>query len=65
MFRCRADTGFVLSLLERLEAELCVDPRHIHATGFSHGGIMAYEVATGPNHGNLSSRFASIVPVAG
>ena len=55
----------MLSLLERLEDELCVGPRHIHATGFSHGGIMAYEVATGPNHGNLSSRFASIVPAAG
>ena len=30
-------------LLEHLEAELCVDPRHVHATGFSHGGAPALD----------------------
>eukprot|EP01043_Picozoa_sp_COSAG02_P057708 COSAG02_NODE_7052_length_3208_cov_1.044709_5_plen_407_part_00 len=61
---CADDDGFVLQLLERLEAQLCVDPMRIHASGYSNGAIMAYEAATGGNVA-LARRLASIAPAAG
>lgn len=61
---CADDDGFVLQLLERLEAQLCVDPMRIHASGYSNGAIMAYEAATGRNTA-LAHRLASIAPAAG
>jgi polyhydroxybutyrate depolymerase len=61
---CADDSGFVLQLLERVEALLCVDPTRIHAAGYSNGAIMTYEAATGRNEA-LSRRLASIAPAAG
>ena len=61
---CADDDGFVLQLIERLELQLCIDPRRIHAAGYSNGAIMAYEAATGGNVA-LGRRLASIAPAAG
>ncbi len=61
---CTDDAGYILSVLEHLESELCIDRRRIHATGMSNGALMAYEVATGSNH-ELSRKIASIAPAAG
>ena len=56
---CYDDIGFIKDMLDLLERELCVDLNHIHATGCSNGGMMAYAVAYG-----LPDRIASIAPVA-
>ena len=39
------DVGFLRTLLDRLEADGTIDPRRIHATGMSNGGMMAYRLA--------------------
>jgi len=54
------DVGFVASLLDQLEARLCVDPRRVYATGFSNGGFLSHRLAC-----ELSDRIAAIAPVAG
>ncbi len=53
------DVGFVRALLDRLEEQLCVDPRRIYATGISNGGMLAYRLAC-----EVSDRIAAIAPVA-
>ncbi len=54
------DVGFVDAMLDRLEAELCVDRQRIYAAGISNGGYMSYRLAC-----ELSGRVAAIAPVAG
>jgi len=54
------DVGFVRDLLDTLEAELCVDPRRIFATGMSNGGFFSHRLAC-----ELSERIAAVAPVAG
>ena len=54
------DIGFVAALLDRLDAELCVDPDRRFATGMSNGGLMSFAVGC-----ELADDVAAIAPVAG
>ena len=54
------DVGFVGSLLDQLEAQLCVDTKRVFATGMSNGGFMSHRLGC-----ELSDRIAAIAPVAG
>jgi hypothetical protein len=42
---CVSDVRFIAELLDAVEAGLCVNRRRIHATGFSNGAMMVYEIA--------------------
>lgn len=54
------DLVFVHDILDRLESEFCVDPRRIHATGLTNGGMFAQRVAC-----EMSERIASVGSVEG
>jgi polyhydroxybutyrate depolymerase len=54
------DTAWILSVLDALEAKLCVDPDRVYATGLSNGAFMAQRLAC-----EAADRFAAIAPVAG
>jgi polyhydroxybutyrate depolymerase len=54
------DVGFLTALLDRAEAELCVDRRRVFATGMSNGAFLSHRLAC-----ELSSRIAAVAPVAG
>ena len=54
------DLGFVIDLLDALEAELCIDPEHVFVAGMSNGAEMASRLAC-----SLSHRIAAVAPVAG
>lgn len=54
------DVTFIDELLDRLEADLCVDPSRVFATGMSNGGQMSSLLAC-----QLPDRFAAVAPVAG
>jgi len=54
------DVGFVLAVLDDVEATLRIDPRRVYATGMSNGAMMAYRLGC-----EASERFAAIAPVAG
>lgn len=54
------DVGFVGALLDQLQADLCIDPQRIYATGFSNGGFLSHRLAC-----ELSDRIAAIASVAG
>jgi polyhydroxybutyrate depolymerase len=54
------DITFIDELLDRLEADLCVDPSRVFATGMSNGGQMSSLLAC-----RLPDRFAAVAPVAG
>ncbi|MFO0555658.1 MAG: PHB depolymerase family esterase [Polyangiaceae bacterium] len=54
------DVGFIRVLLDAVEADYCVDPDHVHATGFSNGGFMTHRLAC-----ELADRIASVGVVAG
>lgn len=53
------DVGFVRALIGEISASLPVDPRRIHATGFSNGAILTYRLAC-----ELSDVIASFGPVS-
>jgi len=53
------DVAFFNDLLDRLEADLCVDGRRIYASGISNGAAMSARLAC-----SLSGRIAAIAPVA-
>lgn len=53
------DVAFTEDLLDHVEANYCVDPRRVYATGKSNGGGMAALLAC-----QLPDRFAAIAPVA-
>jgi polyhydroxybutyrate depolymerase len=53
------EVGFVSRLIDHIGADYRVDPHRIHATGFSHGGMMGYVLAC-----RLAERIASVVSVA-
>lgn len=53
------DVQFTSDLLDRLEADLCVDPRRVYATGKSNGGGLVGLLGC-----ELSDRIAAIAPVA-
>lgn len=52
--------GFIPSLYDLLEADLCIDTTREYATGMSNGGMMTYQLGV-----SLGTRLAAIVPVAG
>ena len=37
---CADDVGFVAALLDKVEADLCVDPNRVYLTGMSNGAMM-------------------------
>jgi polyhydroxybutyrate depolymerase len=53
------DVGFVRALIEELSTTLPIDPKQIHATGFSNGSIFTYRLAC-----ELSDVIASFGPVS-
>jgi polyhydroxybutyrate depolymerase len=53
------DVGFVRALIEELSATLPIDPKHIHATGFSNGSIFTFRLAC-----ELADVIASFGPVS-
>lgn len=54
------DVAFVVAMLDRLDADLPVDPTRTYLAGHSNGGGMAFRVAAG-----ASERFAALAVVAG
>lgn len=54
------DVAFVGDLLDRVEADWCVDPSRVFATGMSNGGFLSHRLGC-----ELSDRVAAIAPVAG
>lgn len=54
------DVGFTGALLDRLDAQMCIDPERVYATGISNGGGFAASLAC-----RLADRIAAIAPVAG
>ena len=57
---CHDDVAFIKAMLDVVEASICIDLDHVHCSGLSMGSMMCYEIAH-----SLSSRIASIAPVAG
>lgn len=54
------DTAWLMSVLDQLEAKLCVDPDRVFATGLSNGAFMSHRLAC-----EAADRIAAIAPVAG
>ena len=54
------DVGFVATMLDSIESEVCVDPKRVFATGFSNGGMLSHRLAC-----QLSDRIAAIAAVSG
>jgi len=54
------DVAFVSDLLDRTEAELCIDTARIYSTGLSNGAFMSSLLAC-----TMSDRIAAVAPVAG
>jgi polyhydroxybutyrate depolymerase len=54
------DREFVRRLLDRLEADRCIDRQRVYATGFSNGGFLTSLLGC-----QLADRFAALAPVAG
>src|SRR5262249_57738455 len=54
------DVGFVGAILDKLQADVCVDTGRIYATGMSNGGFLSHRLAC-----ELSNRIAAVAPVAG
>jgi len=56
------DVDFVRALLERLEAQLCIDQSRVFASGGSNGGMLAWELGANPSTAPL---FKAIAPIIG
>lgn len=54
------DSGFVMAVLDKLEAHLDIDKRRVYATGFSNGSSMAYRLAC-----EHADTFAAVAGVSG
>jgi polyhydroxybutyrate depolymerase len=54
------DLRYVAALLDRVEAERCVDTSRVYATGLSNGAMMTSTVAC-----TMGDRFAAVAPIAG
>lgn len=54
------DVALVSTIIDELDAKLCVDAKRVFATGMSNGGFLSHRLAC-----ELSSRIAAIAPVAG
>jgi len=57
---CFDDRRFVRALVRALLTSMCIDLRHVHLTGISAGGLMAYQTAL-----DLPDLIASVAPIAG
>jgi poly(3-hydroxybutyrate) depolymerase len=55
-----SDLAFVDSIIEQVEADLCVDQTQRFATGFSYGGGMSYSIAC-----SRAGDFRAVAPIAG
>jgi polyhydroxybutyrate depolymerase len=53
------DEGFIRALVAKLQAEGCIDPKRIYATGLSNGGAMAHLLAC-----QAADLFAASAPVS-
>lgn len=53
------DTGFLMAVLDLVEAEACVDRNRVYSTGMSNGAMMSYRLAC-----EAADRIAAIAPVA-
>ena len=56
------DVGFVSALIDHLEATLCIDTRHVFATGGSNGGMFTWELGMNPR---TATRLRAIAPIIG
>ncbi|MEM8709961.1 MAG: alpha/beta fold hydrolase, partial [Planctomycetota bacterium] len=54
------DVGYLVDLIEAIEAAVSIDPRSIHLVGHSNGGFMSYRMAC-----ERSDKIASIASLAG
>ena len=54
------DIGFVTAMLDKLESDLCVDPKRVFVTGMSNGAFLSDRIGC-----ELAARVAAIAPVAG
>lgn len=54
------DITFIQSIMEQVEADLCVDQSQRFATGFSWGGGMSYSIAC-----SMAKEFRAVAPIAG
>jgi polyhydroxybutyrate depolymerase len=54
------DLAYVAAVLDRVEAERCVDTSRVYATGLSNGAMMSSVVACA-----MADRVAAIAPIAG
>jgi polyhydroxybutyrate depolymerase len=54
------DLAFVAAVLDRVEAERCIDTSRVYATGLSNGAMMTSAVAC-----TMADRFAAVAPIAG
>lgn len=57
---CHDDVGFIIALLDEIEATVCVDLNRVFAIGESNGAMLVHRL--GCDH---SDRFAAIAPVVG
>ena len=53
------DVGFVRALVAELQAQVCIDPKRIYATGMSNGGFMTHRLAC-----EAADLFAAFAPVS-
>lgn len=56
----RNDVGFARALVEKVQADACIDSKRIYSMGMSNGAFMSYRLAC-----EASDVFAAIAPVAG
>jgi len=54
------DVDFVRAVVKDAESKICVDPKRVYETGFSNGGMMAYQLAC-----NAADLFAAVAPTEG
>ena len=54
------DVGFVRAIVADAESKICINPKRVYETGFSNGGMMAYELAC-----NAADIFAAVAPTEG
>lgn len=52
--------GFIPSLYDTLESQLCIDTSREYATGMSNGGMMTFQLGA-----SMGSRLAAVVPICG
>lgn len=54
------DLDFVRAVVADAETKICIDTKRVYETGFSNGGMMAYELAC-----NAADLFAAVAPTEG